>query len=273
MQLPASEEEWKILAEKYNDLWQFPHCIGALDGKHVAIQAPINSGSEYYNYKNFFSIVLMGLVDAEYCFVFADCGCQGRLSDGAVYQNTVLYQKILNEQLCLPSPEPLPGRQKETPYVIVGDDAFPLSNQIIKPFPGQHDKGSKERAFNYRLTRARRVVENTFGIMASVFRVLRKPMLLNPDKAATVTMTCVLLHNFLRRSKSSRALYTPPGALDYEENGNVVQGSWRQDIKEMTSLLSIRRIPRKPSYEAKEIRNEFVEYFINNGYIPSQDNY
>ena len=98
--------------------------------------------------------------------------------------------------MMLPDPEPLPGIVPPMPYVFVADDAFALSPEIMKPYPGSQVKGSKERIFNYRLSRARRIIENAFGIMSSVFRVLIKPMRLEPEKATKVTMTCVLLHNF-----------------------------------------------------------------------------
>lgn len=124
---------------------------------------------------------------------------------------------------------PLPGRQKSVPYIMVGDDAFPLSIHMMKPYSGNHAKGSKERIFNYRLSRARRISENVFGILASVFRIFRKLILLEPEKAALVTMTCVKLHNYLRRSKSSRQIYTPNGITDYEVDGTLKPGTWRQE--------------------------------------------
>lgn len=238
------------------------------------IQSPVNSGSEFFNYKNYFSIVLMALVDANYCFIYANCGCQGRLSDGAVFRNTELFKRIENNQLNLPPNVPLEGKNTPLPYVFVGDDAFGLSNRILKPYPGVHGKGSKERIFNYRLSRARRVVENVFGIMSSVFRVLRKPMLLQPEKVSLVTMTCVILHNFLRRSKTSSSRYTPPGTFDVEEEGNIIApGSWREDNDNMSSLLPLNKVPRKPSMEAKNIRNDFADYFISNGKVIWQDTY
>ncbi|XP_011409411.2 PREDICTED: uncharacterized protein LOC105316284, partial [Amphimedon queenslandica] len=66
IQVPKTEDEWKSIAHQFNNKWQFPNCIGALDGKHVLIQPPANSGSYYFNYKHTFSVVLMALVDADY---------------------------------------------------------------------------------------------------------------------------------------------------------------------------------------------------------------
>ena len=78
---PSTPEQWLQIAQLFHDRWQLPHCIGAADGKHVRILHPRNSGSEFYNYKGFFSVVLLAVVDADYKFIFADVGCQGRISD------------------------------------------------------------------------------------------------------------------------------------------------------------------------------------------------
>jgi len=69
-QIPNSTEGWKEVAEKYESRWQLPHCCGALDGKHICIARPHNSGSMFFNYKGFFSIVLMELVDADCIFIY-----------------------------------------------------------------------------------------------------------------------------------------------------------------------------------------------------------
>ncbi|XP_050311365.1 uncharacterized protein LOC126746984 [Anthonomus grandis grandis] len=176
IQLP---EEWLKISDDYENLWNFPQCLGAIDGKHVVLQCPLRSGSEYYNYKDFFSIVLMAVVDAKYRFLYVNVGCQGRISDGGVFKNTLFARKLNDGTLNLPAEKLLPGQQDgTTPFVFVCDDAFPLQENLMKPFPGEHLKGTFQRSFNYRLSRARRVVENAFGVMSSVFRVLRKPLLL-----------------------------------------------------------------------------------------------
>lgn len=258
--MPTSAEEWKEIARDFDNLWNFPLCIGALDGKHIEIIKPANSGSEYFNYKKHFSIVLMALVNAQYNFIYVNAGIQGRISDGGVFNGTNLYRLLENNNLNLPPPQSLPGRQQNCPYVIVGDDAFALSKHLMKPYPGTQITGTPERTFNYRLSRARVVSENAFGILSAKFRVLRQPILLSPSKATIITLTCIYLHNFLRRNICSGNFYTN-GSMDTVnmERGEIVPGSWRNN---QSGFVPLQRLPRRVNNEAMAIRNEFKEYFM-----------
>lgn len=215
----------------------------------------------------------MDLVDANYCFLYANIGCQGRISEGGVFRNTSLFKKIEENDLMLPPDQRLPSSEISIPYVFVADDAFAFGPRIMKPYARTYERGRAERAFNYRLSRARRVVENVFGIMSSVFRVLRKPMLLDPNKVSNITLACALLHNFLRKSNTSKTIYTPQGTFDMESAKTDNPGLWRQDQGDMTSLLPLRNVPRKPGAEAKRIRNAFADYFTTVGKVPWQDKY
>lgn len=199
MQTPSNPEEWEKIASGYKRIWQFDQCIGALDGKHIVLEAPENSGSTFFNYKGRHSIVLMALVDSNYLFVYVNVECQGRISDGGVFKNCDLW-KIVENGTGLPKDKPLPGRIFAAPYVIVADDAFALHKHIMKPFPGHQKKRSKRRIFNYRLSRARRCSENAFGIVSSVFRVLRKPMLLNPEKVPLLRVLASIYTTFCARA-------------------------------------------------------------------------
>lgn len=141
--LPQTENEWKELAAGFNEKWNFPHCIGALDGKHIICKAPGKSGSSFYNYKGSFSVVLMALVDSKYRFTYCNIGAKGSVSDGGVFSGTTFYKKLKNAELNLPPSEPLPGRTVPTPYVIGADDAFPLEEHIMKPLPRRDLSGTQ----------------------------------------------------------------------------------------------------------------------------------
>ena len=95
MRCPTTSDEWLRIAKIFKDRWQLPHCLGAVDGKHIQILHPPHSGSEFFNYKGFYSIVLMAIVDADYKFIFADVGCQGRISDGGVLRNTDFWKALI----------------------------------------------------------------------------------------------------------------------------------------------------------------------------------
>ena len=75
----ASRHEFeREVAEKFESRWHFPNGLGAVDGKHIVIQQPKNSGSHYRNYKGGGSIILMDMIGPEYEFLFADVGMNGR---------------------------------------------------------------------------------------------------------------------------------------------------------------------------------------------------
>lgn len=102
-------QEWKKISEDFDLMWNFPHCVGALDGRHIHFRAPISDGSYYYNYKGYNSIVLLGMVDAKYKFTYVNMGVNGRISDGGVFRGSKLCQALSNNSLNFPPPECLPG--------------------------------------------------------------------------------------------------------------------------------------------------------------------
>ena len=150
-------EVWREHAAMASERWQFPNCIGAADGKHVSIQHPQASGSLFYNYKGFYSIVMLAIVDYDYKFIFVDVGCQGRISDGGVSRNSSFYTALESGALNLPEPKPLPLSSDPSwifdqssvpiPYYTVADDAFPLGLHCMKPF-SQVGLTDRRRIFN-----------------------------------------------------------------------------------------------------------------------------
>ena len=102
-----------------------------------------------------------------------------RNSDGGAWANSLLKMALEDNTLDIPKPTPLSNDSGDIPYVLVGDDAFPLSRYMMKPYPQKY-LCSEKRVFNYRLSRARRFSENAFGILANRWRVFRKPFLLRP---------------------------------------------------------------------------------------------
>lgn len=266
--MPSSEEEWEEIARKYNEIWNFPNCTGSMDGKHLVMFAPPNSGSIFFNYKHTHSIVLLGITDAEYKLIYVDVGCNGRISDGGVFNKSSYARALESNRLHLPQPKPLPGREKCVPYVLVADDAFALKPNIMKPYSNRELTGM-QRIFNYRLSRARRVIENVFGIMSARFRVLRSPIAVDANKTKKIGLACCVLHNFLMTQ--NRYSYAPAGMLDrYESDGSYIPGEWRLDIPDRSMHAVERERFRYVGNDAKNIREEFEQYFVREGEVPWQ---
>lgn len=114
-QIPNTEEEWRVIELGFNTRWNFPGCVGVIDGKHMNTQASPNSGSDFLNYKSNVSIILLGVVDHDYCFHYIDFGSKERASDGDVFCNRSLKHAVENNSLSLPDDT-----------IFVADNAFPL---------------------------------------------------------------------------------------------------------------------------------------------------
>lgn len=248
-------EEWKAIASNYEHRWQFPLCLGALDGKHIAFRASKSHGALYYNYKGFNSIVLLALAGADYKFHFVDIGCNGRISDGGVLNRSALRQIIAQADRYFPADEII-GSGRKLPYTIIGDDAFPLEVHIMKPYPYSSIEKQK-RIFNFRLSHARQTVEHSFGILANRFRVLQTTMHLRPHKVVQVVQAICVLHNFL--ISNSQGYVDPIGCL----NRTAAENGESRNTSET----------RNYSNTAADVRSNFAEYFSNEGELPWQDSY
>lgn len=149
MPTPSNRAEWSRIAEEFERKWQFPNCIGAIDGKHVVICPPSGCGSFYYNYKGTHSVVLMAIAGPNYECLYADVGTNGRVSDGGVWNKTRLLKRLEEGSIGVPEDKPLPFGKEPVPHVLLGDDAFALRPFVMKPYP-QRDLTLERRIYNYR---------------------------------------------------------------------------------------------------------------------------
>lgn len=88
--------DFNVKANEFWIKWNFPNCILAIDGKHVRIRSPNKTGSLFFNYKEYFSIVLLAMVDANYKFIAIDVGSFGREGDSGIFLKSPMGKKILN---------------------------------------------------------------------------------------------------------------------------------------------------------------------------------
>ena len=267
MTCPTTEEGWLEVAEEFQRRWQLPHCLGAIDGKHVALRQPNKSGSVYFNYKRFYSIVLLAVVDADYKFLWADVGGVGHQSDAQIYNSSEFKECLEEGVLNFPAPSPLPNDDEDTPFFLVGDDAFALRPHLMKPY-SQRALTRQHQIFNYRISRARRVVENAFGILAMRFRFLLCDAQQMPSNVQKLVSTAVILHNLMRIRNPGQAI---AGADVEQEDGNVVLGAWRQEV-DLMEVPQPRRGRNCESHEGRRVRETLRLYFNSTGgSVPWQD--
>jgi hypothetical protein len=153
------------------------------------------------------------------------------------------------------------------PYFFIGDDAFGLRTTMMKPY-SLRGLSNDERIFNYRLSRARRVVENAFGILANRFQILLSTMQHGPSTVKVIVKACMILHNLMR----TRYPGLQNQQLDRAENinGDFVPGAWRQGC----NLEDTQRVTghNTASKEGKKQRN-LLKHWVNSpvGAVPWQN--
>lgn len=245
-----TEDEWLNIAAGFELKANFPNCLGAIDGKHVRMIQPAGSGSTYFNYKKYFSIVLLAVCDSNYRFTYIDTGSYGKASDSSVFKNSTLLKKIKDNTLNIPKSKPLSTGGDSVPFTFIGDEAFGLSTYMQRPYGGKNLTQQK-KIFNYRLSRARRYIECSFGILTNKWRIFHRPLNLKVENAESIIRACCVLHNFVRNRDG----------FDFENTLNVI------------GLNEDESITRECERSAFTIREKFAQYFSSEeGSVPWQNN-
>ena len=142
--VPQTAEAWRLKSKEFLDLWQYPYALAAMDGKHCMVQSFKKSGSLYHNYKGHYSIILFALVDANYQFLYVDIGKPGSNNDAAVWQGSSLKKALTSGKLNLPT------SQGNVCFHFLGDDIFPLTTTLMKPYTRKENMAVAEKVYNYR---------------------------------------------------------------------------------------------------------------------------
>ena len=197
--------------------------------------------------------------------MYVDVGTNGRANDSGVLGRSHVTRLIENGNLNIPPPQPLTGRHADVPFVIVGDEAFPLKEYLVKPYPNRKLDQDKKKNY-YRLSRARRIVENVFGILASRFGIFQRALSFDPDKVTTFVLASCALHNLLRSKTSSRKIYTPEGMFDNDDD----LGKLRTASRDNCFVNFIQQGGNRNNTDARAVRDEFCDYFNTNGQVEWQ---
>lgn len=152
----------------------------------------LEKGSAYFNYKHAHSILLLAICDANDKFIAVDIGAYGRRSDGGKRAFNSYNVDVLEPKKLQVDGNPLP-------YVLVGDEAFQLTDYLLRLYPGRGGLNMERTILNYRLGRARRTIENAFGILVSLWRLLKMPIESTVDNTMIMAQAVTCLHNWLRK--------------------------------------------------------------------------
>lgn len=188
-----------------------------------------------------------------------DIGAEGRQNDGGVFKNSDVGRHFEESGFNLPNPTPVEIDGPTLPYVLLANEAFPLTSYMIIPYPRNDKLDLRKKVFNYRLNRARRVVESAFGILAARWRIYRRHIIANIANARKIIQATVALHNFIITNEEkflSKNIYTHITPA----NDNIVsQGFSSLPVSRGRSINS-----------GIEVRNAYSEFFIGNGALSFQ---
>ena len=227
------------MAFKQNGKW-FNLLVPAIDGCHIPVRPPALNHTDYYNRKGWYSVILQAVVDDKYLFRDVMVGWPGSVHDARVLSKSQLYRKVVGKEVLNTSSCTING-MNVLPFLL-GDSAYPLSQWLMKPFPHNASLSSAQRAFNYRLSRARIVVENAFGRLKARWRRLMKQNDMDISHVPQVVTACCILHNMC------------------EVHGDAFNDTWFED-----SQLDQPHPPTPstlPTSQDRAVRDSLVQYFL-----------
>ena len=194
-------------------------------------------------------MVLLAIFDAKYYFTFVNFRQYGSANDISIFRNSGLYKAFNKNKFNVPAPTEAEGFEDPLPYFLLGDEIFSLKTWLMRSFPGSLDDSQK--IFHYRLSSARRTIENAFGILVARWQIFKRPIRASIETVQSISGACVCPHKYLQKIQSSS--YTPQGFIDVEGfDGAIKEGDWRSIIKHDSALNRFTKVKGgKVSYDAK----------------------
>ena len=194
------------------------------------------------------------MVDANYKFTIIDVGGYAKSSDGGLFTRSILGKSLELNTLNIPNSKPPPNIEEPLPFVIVGDEAFPLKKYLLRPYPGFSARNDESKQiYNYRLTRARRVIENVFGVLTQKFRLFNDRIQLSPENAEKVVLADRVFHSYLGNY------------VNVEDC--VIENT---DALSQFSYVTFRRSGGSASEEAMCVREKYRHFFENVGSVGAE---
>lgn len=210
---PQEQQEMK---DMYMDLKKFPGVVGMIDGTHISIKKPSIRGIDYYNRKDYYSIILQAVVREDLRFTNIFAGFSGKVHDARVLRQSPLFQNC----------SALRGEEH-----LLGDSAYPNMSWLLTPFRDNGRLTNVQLHYNYTHSSIRSTVERAFGLLKGRFSRLQH---INQNEMEGIVQTVVtgcILHNIciINNDNFQELLNEDPvpqlaGAEHFDEN-QILQGS------------------------------------------------
>ena len=192
----------------------------------------------------------MALIDA-----IINVGGYGKSSDGGLFKRSILGKSLEANTLNISNSKPPPNSEEPLPFVIVDDEAFPLKKYLLRPYPAVSARNDEsKKIYNYRPSRARRFVENAFGIVTQKFRLFYGRIRLGPENADKVVLAACVLHHYLRNY------------VNVEDR--VIENT--DDLSQFSYVTTFRRSCGSASEEAMRVREKYRQNFENVGSVRAE---
>ena len=204
---------------------------------------------------------MLAISDANYCFKLVDIGAEGRQSDGGIFANSEFGKRFERNKIDLPQQSAVEANGSLLPYVLVADEAFALKSYMMQPYPRCSQLNRQKKIFNYRLSRARRVVESSFGIMTARWRIYRRPIISSISTAVKIVQATTCLHNFVIQNKKK-----------FDNFQRYIRTAGDNIVSTCGALKEMNNAGRTNAHTrlVSKIRDDFASYFENGGAVPWQ---
>ncbi|XP_003426874.1 protein ALP1-like [Nasonia vitripennis] len=250
-----SVDLWKERAHSFETQWDFTHCIGAIDSRQLVLQTPVNTESNYCKTNE--TIVLCAIIDANSCFSLINIDVEEVLEDGINFAASETGCHLQDNTYDIPAPSKINETGPELPYVLAGNENFPLTVNLLRPYAATSDLDLPKQVFNYRIGRARKCSDCAFRILTNQWRIFHKKFSNSASNTIKITKAAICLHNFLMNKENSRPFQDRRYSLLSESDREY-------NILGCTNVSISSEIP---SENAETVRNMFKDLFCEDGAI------
>ncbi|CAH2000279.1 unnamed protein product [Acanthoscelides obtectus] len=203
IRFPTSCEDLHNAKNKWQEKFNFPSAIGAIDSTDIPIMKPFIHADEYVNRKNFASINIQATCNSNEEFISVDVSWPGFVLDSRIWKNSDLYNVM---------------KLNRASAVLLGVSRYGIAPLLMTPF--RIAETAEQRSYNRLFTRERVIIERCFGQLKQRFPILHNKIRFDTEKVSSLVMSCFILHNVAKHLNDEDFAVDIPGDGEQEEIHN-----------------------------------------------------